>query len=249
MTSSQLAIFIRAAPRHYQLAENIRQKIENREWLPHEQIPSERELESLYKVSRTTVRQAVTTLISRGYLYHIRGRGTFVARPKLDISLLSLTSFSDDMRARGLEPGQKILSLGYEEISDKLRERLELAKDIRQILKLERLRLGNGEPVGIHIAYLPLAPGETISIAELEQTGSLYKLLESKFALVPGEADETLEATAASEREAKLLRIKTGRPVLLIERATWASDQRPLEFCKMIYRADRYKYYTHLRTH
>ncbi len=239
---------VQPLPRHYQLAEIIRQKIESREWLPHQQIPSERELESLYKISRTTVRQAVSTLINRGYLYHVRGRGTFVSRPKLDLSLLALTSFSDDMRARGLEPGQRVLALAYEEVSEKLRERLEPPAEIRQVLRIERLRLGNGEPVGIHNTYLPLPPGETITVAELEEVGSLYKLLESKFGLVPAEADETLEATAATAREARLLGIRRGSPVLLIERTTWSNDQRPVEFCKMVYRADRYKYYTHLRT-
>jgi GntR family transcriptional regulator len=133
-----------------------------------------------------------------------------------------------------------------EPASPKVRQQLELPSDAR-VLHIERLRLGNGEPVGIHICYLPVPPEGTLTQEELERAGSLYALLESKFNLDPTEADETLEATVANEREAQLLEIEVGSPLLLIERITLSSERRPMELVKMLYRADRYKYYTHLR--
>lgn len=235
-----------AAPRYRQLFEIIRQKIESQEWAPHQRIPSERELEIAYGISRTTVRQAMSSLISQGYLYHKPGRGTFVSRPKLHLNLSSLTSFSDDVRTRGLEPGQRVISMTQVKPGEKVREGLAL-REGDQVWRIERLMLGNGESIGFHLCYLPLPQSETITEEELEKFGSLYKLLESRFNLTPAEAEETLEATAANEREARLLGIRVGSPLLLIERTTYSTLQRPMEWVKMLYRADRYKYHTRLR--
>jgi GntR family transcriptional regulator len=233
-------------PKYHQLCEIVRQKIENGVWQPHQSIPSERELEALYGISRTTVRQALDLLVSQGLLYRRHGSGTFVARPKQQHSLHLLTGFSDEMRTRGLQPGQRVLSLGFVEPTARIRSQLELAAEICQVLRIERLRLDGGEPVSIDTAYLPLSAVQSVTVADLEASGSLYAILASRFNLIPAEADETLEATAADAREASLLQVREGSPLLLIERTTWASNQRPMEFAKMLCRADRYKFYMHI---
>lgn len=232
-------------PKYHQLFDILLQRIEA-EWQPHEAIPSERELETMYNVSRTTVRQALNLLVNEGYLYREHGRGTFVARPKLQHSLHLLTSFSDDMRMRGLVPGQRLLSLDYVEVTSRVRQQLELPPEATEVLKIDRLRLADDEPIGLHTAYLPLTPQQPITEEEVDATGSLYAVLEAKYNLLVAEADETLEATVASEEEASLLRVPVGSPLLLIERTTWAQTRRPMEFVKMLYRADRYKYTVHI---
>ncbi len=232
-------------PKYHQLYEILRQRI-GEEWQPHESIPSERELENLYNVSRTTVRQALNLLVNEGYLYREHGRGTFVARPKLQHSLHLLTSFTDDMRMRGLRPGQQLLSIEQVEPPTRIRQQLDLPSTVQEVMKIERLRLGDDEPIGLHTAFLPLSPEQSITAEELDASGSLYELLESKFNLLLAEADETLEATIAEEHEAELLRIPVGSPLLLIERTTWAQTRRPMEVVKMLYRADRYRYTVHI---
>ena len=233
-------------PKYYQLSEILRQKIDNNEWQPHEPLPPERELENLYNVSRTTVREALNYLAKQGYIYREHGRGTFVARPKIQSSLHLLHSFTDDMQIRGFEAGQRILKLDCIKPSDRMREKLDLSSQAKQITLVERLRYADNEPIGIQIAYLPLLPGQTITQEDILTFGSLYALLETKFNLMPIEADETLEATIADEREADLLEIKAGNPLLLLERTTFSQQRRPMEFVKMLYRADRYKYYVHI---
>jgi len=233
-------------PKYLQIYDIIREKIERGEWQPHEAIPSERELEAMFNVSRTTVRQAMSNLVERSYLYRDQGRGTFVAPRKLQHSLHLLTSFTDDMLARGLKPGQRLLSISNEEPSAFLRERLELGTEIVNILKIERIRFGDGEPIGIHQAYLPMGEGQTLTAEEINSSGWEYTLLARKFNLIASSADETLEATSANEREASLLGIPNGSPLLLIERLTWSRLHRPMEFVKMLYRADRYKYSVHI---
>ena len=235
-----------AVPKYYQLSEIIRQKIDNKEWRPHDPLPPERELETLYNVSRTTVREALNHLADQGYIYREHGRGTFVSRPKMQHSLHILHSFTDDMRMRGFTAGQDILEFGDTNPSTKVRKQLELEPDKERVICIERLRHADNDPIGIQTAYLPLSSDQIITIEELIKFGSLYSLLETKFSLIPVEADETLEATVANQREATLLNIKEGSPLLLLERTTYSQQRRPMEFSKMLYRADQYKYYVHI---
>ncbi len=97
-------------PRYHQLARILRVKIQSGEWLPQTAIPSERELEQQYRISRPTIRQAIELLIREGYLYREHGKGTFVMPQKLQKGLLELTSFSEDLVKRGIKPGQMVRS-------------------------------------------------------------------------------------------------------------------------------------------
>ncbi len=98
-------------PRYHQLARILREKIQSGEWEPQSAIPSERQLEQQYRISRPTIRQAIELLIREGYLYREHGRGTFVMPQKLQKGLLELTSFSEDLIKRGIKPGQVVQSL------------------------------------------------------------------------------------------------------------------------------------------
>ncbi len=112
----------------------------------------------------------------------------------------------------------------------------------RQVLRIKRVRTGNGEPIGIQDSYLALPPGQEITRAEVEQGGSIYNILQEKFGIFPSEADETLEVTLASAEEAALLEIPPGSPLLLNERTLWSQNRQAVEFVKILYRGDRYKY-------
>ncbi len=233
-------------PKYYQLANILREQIENGTWKANETIPSERQLEQQYNLSRPTIRQAIDLLITQGYLYRIHGKGTFVSPPKLQKGILELTSFSEDMRNRGLEPGQIFLEFGLMAPPKKIKKRLEILNANQQVLRIKRIRTGNGEPIGIQDSYLNLPDGKAISKQELEERGSIYAILQEKFGIYPAEADETLEVTLASEEEAALLSIPAGSPLLLNERILYSQDRKAIEFVSILYRGDRYKYYMRL---
>ena len=127
-------------PRYYQLVNILRQKIEAGEWQPQDAIPSERQLEELYAVSRTTIRQAIGILIRQGLVYQLHGKGTYVSPRKLQKGLVELTSFSEDMAIRGLKPGQRILEIGEVEVPESVRQHLGLPPDITRVLRLERVQ-------------------------------------------------------------------------------------------------------------
>ncbi|MEI6310598.1 MAG: GntR family transcriptional regulator, partial [bacterium] len=116
-------------PRYYQLANILRERITRGELAAHQPIPSERQLETIYSVSRTTIRQAIDLLVRQGFLYREHGRGTFVSPQKLQKGIWELTSFTEDMRRRGISPGQKILEIGEVKPPPEVRSHLELPAD------------------------------------------------------------------------------------------------------------------------
>lgn len=229
-------------PKYYQLANILRQRIENREFTEHDAIPSERQLEQQYNLSRPTIRQAIDLLERQGYVFRVHGRGTFVSPPKLQKGMLELTSFSEDMRSRGLEPGQRILEFGMVSPSAQAARQLEITDPHRKVLRIKRLRFGDEAPIGIQDSYLALSPGQVVTREEMQQHGSIYAILQQKFGIFPTEAEETLEVTLATPEEANLLRIPVGSPLLLNVRTLWSQDRQAVEYVRILYRGDRYKY-------
>lgn len=233
-------------PKYYQLANILRQQIENGDFQPHDAIPSERKLEQRYNLSRPTIRQAIDLLSRQGYLYRLHGKGTFVSPPKLQKGMLELTSFSEDMRNRGLKPGQRILEFGYVKPDSKTKRKLEILDNEKKVLRIKRLRFGDEEPMGLQDSFLALDSAHTITQKEIEEGGSIYLILQEKFGIFPTEADETLEVTLATHEEAELLNIKEGSPLLLNERTLWSQERKAIEFVRILYRGDRYKYFVRL---
>ena len=233
-------------PKYYQLAKILRHQIENGDFQPNDAIPSERKLEQRYNLSRPTIRQAIDLLGRQGYLYRVHGKGTFVSPPKLQKGMLELTSFSEDMRKRGLKPGQRILEFGYVKPSVKIKRQLEIDDDEKDVLRIRRLRYGDDEPMGLQDSYLSLDAEHKITREEMEERGSIYVILQEIFGIFPTEADETIEVTLATPEEADLLNIAAGSPLLLNERTLWSQDRKAIEFVRILYRGDRYKYFMRL---
>jgi len=233
-------------PKYYQLANIIKQQIENGTFPAYTAIPSERQIEEHYSLSRPTIRQAIDILERQGYLYRVHGKGTFVSPPKLQKGILELTSFSEDMRNRGLEPGQEIIEYGEIKPPAKVAQQLEMTDPDMKVLRIKRLRFGNKTPIGLQDSYLCLPAGQTITREEIEARGSIYSILQEKFGLYPTEADETLEVTLATPEEAEMLQIPVGSPLLLNERRLWSQNRQAIEFVRILYRGDRYKYFVRL---
>jgi len=234
-----------ALPKYYQLASILRQKIDDGEWEPRSPIPSERQLEQLYNISRTTIREAVDHLVRQGFLYREHGRGTFVSPQKLQKGLMELTSFSEDLIKRGITPGQVIRDMSWVVPAPNILQRLELPA-ATEVLRIQRIRLGDQVPIGLQTSYIALTGGQNITREEMETVGSLYRILQEKYGIIPTEADETLEVTLATPEEATLLQIESGAPLLLNERLLFSQNRTPVEFVKILYRGDRYQYYVRL---
>lgn len=226
-------------PLYSQLRDILYLKIKNGEWKVGEKIPSESELCAQFNVSKTTVRQAIGLLTREGLLRKEQGRGTFVAEPKIEQGPLRLTSFTEEMRSRGLTPSSVVIEKCIIKAPPEITEALELGKEDKVIL-LKRLRLANGEPMGIQSAYIPyeLCPG--LLDKDIDLSKSLYEVLERQFGIFPDWAREYHQAISVEEPEASMLKVPIHSPCWLSVRTTYDSSGRPIEFVKSIMRGDRY---------
>ena len=207
-------------------------------------VPPERTLSVEFGTSRTTVRQALQELVVEGRLERIQGKGTFVAKPKV-AQELRLTSYTEDMRAQGLEPTSTLLDIGYVLADEVLAERLAIKRGAR-VLRIERLRLANGEPMAIETTHLSgqRFPGLRRLLA---RSTSLYAVLSQTYGIQLLEAEETIETVPAPPREAHLLGTDVGLPLLLLSRHSLDDSGKPIEYVRSLYRGDRYKFVAHLQ--
>lgn len=231
-------------PLYYQIKARLLEAIESGQLKPGDRVPSERELTTQFSVSRMTARQALSELETQGYLYRLQGKGTFVSTPKLDQPLAGLTSFTEDMRRRGLEPGAQTLTAGEMAAGRRVARALGIGEG-QMVYKLERLRLAGGQPMALEAAHIPVsyAPGLLDGVA-INQ--SLYKLLADRYGIHLVRATQSLESVAANAYEAELLHVREGTPLLLLERIARDTSDRPVEFVRSLYRGDRYRFTTEL---
>lgn len=226
-------------PLYYQLKEKLTESILKGELPVGSLVPSERELSDYYGISRMTVRQALGEMVKEGLLVREQGKGTFVAEPKIDQGLLKLTSFSEDMRSRGMKPDSRIQAIYVQQASSPISSALGLLADDRVVV-FERVRLADRKPMAYEIAHLPLARFPGLDQENLHSV-SLYSLLEAKYQLSIQYARQTIEVGLSNPIESKSLGIRNKSPVLLIERVTFDTNNQPFEYVKSIYRGDRYK--------
>jgi GntR family transcriptional regulator len=201
-------------------------------------IPSERQLAGNLGVSRLTVRAALDELVREGYLMRRRGAGTFVAEPKVAKGM-TISSFSDDMRQRGLAPGSRTLELQVVPAGARLGRILHVSP-AEPVIVAKRLRLADGEPMAIELLHVreSLLPGLTAK--DLEED-SFYELLPRRYGIEIAGGEQTVEPTVTDEEESETLGVPLHSPALLFERITRTHAGEVVEFTISIYRGDRYR--------
>ena len=175
-------------------------------------IPAERQLAIDLGVSRLTVRAALDELVRDGYLDRRHGSGTYVTEPKI-AQPLTLTSFSDDMKRRGMTPGSRTLELTTTLAGARLAHRLEVSPEA-------------------------LVPG--LTRADFEDH-SFYELLRDRYGITIASGSQSIEPTVTNEEESEVLGVPLHTPAFLFERTTVSASGRVVEFVRSIYRGDRYR--------
>ncbi len=232
-------------PFYYQVYQILLQKIVGNEWRPGDLLPTEKELQEQFDVSRATVRQALDMLVDEGLIYRQRGRGTFVAEPVIEQGLSRIISFTEDMRQRGLEPGTRLLEVGISPATEDTASQLEVSVG-EELAYIKRLRLADDKPMSLENSFLVnrFCPG---ILDRYDGSQSLRALLEREFSLRLVSARQTIRAIIATADLAKLLDIDSGAPLLYIRRITYDATKRPVELLKTYHRGDRYVLYNELR--
>jgi GntR family transcriptional regulator len=225
-------------PKYYQLKEIIRDMIEKDELGVGQAIPAENALSEEYGVSRMTTRRAIVELVNEGLLYRVQGLGTFVAEPKVRQGTGRLTSFTQDMRERGMRASSKVLEVGVEGAGPVVARMLRIDPGDR-IVRVRRVRNADDKPMALETSHLLYDVGKGVLEANLA-TCSLYEEL-GRTGLRIATAEQSYEAVLVSEEESGHLGVPVGSPALLLERVTCDATERPFEYVKSVYRADRYR--------
>ncbi|PLS18747.1 GntR family transcriptional regulator [Bacillus sp. M6-12] len=232
-------------PLYHQLKEILIEDIDNNILNPGDKIPSEHQLCDQYNVSRNTVKKAIEDLVQEGFLYRVKGTGTFVSMPKIEQSLSGFYSFSQVLKEKGLKPKDIIIEIKKETATKKIANALKLNKG-DQVVMLQRLRCANEEPIILESSYLPADKINDIEKLYMVGETPLYEILANEFNIVVGSAKETFEPVLIRKYEEIHLGIKEGNPALLLERVAYDRMKQPVEFCKSIVRGDRCRFYTEL---
>lgn len=205
---------------------------------PHSKLPTERDLASRFDVSRLTVRRALDRLEQEGLVYRVQGSGTFVAAPRIAKSV-ELTSFSEDMRARGLQPGSSVL------LSEAITAGVRLGAKLRvsppdELLHIRRVRTADGEPMALEDVYLNprLVPG----LSWDEGNESLYRILETNYGLRVEWAEQSIRASVLEPDQAAILHAPSFSPAFFVSRVSFDAQDRAIEYAESTYRGDRYHY-------
>jgi GntR family transcriptional regulator len=228
-------------PLYVQVKDALKDLIESGGLGPGAQLPGEPELCRLFDVSRTVIRQALRDLELQGLIRREKGRGTFVAEPKLREALVQeLTGFYEDMAGLGRPPVSRVLTQEVIPAGHKIAEFLRLASGDR-VVHIDRLRFVDGEPLVFVATYLPAArcPGlETVDFSRR----SLYAYLASAYGLVIDRGRRVLEAVPAGTYEAGLLGVKKGAPLVQLDSIGYLADGAPIEYYHALHRGDRSRF-------
>ena len=227
-------------PIYLQIEDWIRQQIQSGAWAEHHQLKSEDDLSAELRVSRGTVRKAITELIAEGLLERTHGRGTFVTGNALEQPLAErLVTFSEDLLSKGvpfethvlehrlMPPGQRVASLLA-------------ALPGEQVFCLKRLRTVRNQPIVLlhnYVIYRQCPGLETIDFTQHR----LFEVLEERFGLAIDWGHRSFEAQTAGPDTAQLLDIAENSPVMYMEQIAYLRDNSPIELSDLWIKGDRYR--------
>jgi GntR family transcriptional regulator len=204
-----------------------------------------KELCEIFQVSRSVVRQALGILMNEGFINRQRGRGTYIAKPKIEEHLISrLIGFYEDMISQGLIPKTKVLNKDLITATESLAFYLNIEVG-EKLIRIERLRFVNDEPLLIVTTFIPYKLCPNLLEEDLENN-SLYRILEEKYNIYPLWGERSLEVTLANVKEAKLLNINKDSPLIFLKSITYMNENIPFEYYEAKHKADRTKFISRL---
>jgi GntR family transcriptional regulator len=227
-------------PRYAQIKDVLRARILDGTYTPHDRMPSEHELCTLFGVSRITVRQALGDLQKEGLLFRQHGKGTFVSRPKAFQNVTSLQGFAEAMSSVGREVVNQVHRVRALRANGIVAARLALAEGA-PVIELRRVRLLDREPVSYELTWVPEAIGKRLARADLA-TRDIFLVIENDCGVPLGHADVAIDAALASAEVANALNVDAGSAVLRIERLTHDANGVPVDYEYLHFRGGAFQY-------
>lgn len=229
-------------PIYYQISSFFAEEIKKGNILPEERLLSESEIANALNISRMTARQAINELVKSGLVYRVKGKGTFVSKPRIERQHQKLRGFFEDMRAKNLSPNAQVLSLCETNPTVEIQRALNISFEDK-CFKMERIKFTNDEPIAVETMYIIKKYCPNL-LDYYQGTGRLFEILENNFNLEIDHAEEKVRAAKATKRQAQYLGMPTGSLLLQINRIIYLTNSQPITFVNTLFNNDRYSYHT-----
>lgn len=228
-------------PLYQQLAHSIKKAVDEQKLKENDKIPAENEFCKIYDLSRTTVRQALDILEKDGYIYKLRGKGSYVSTPKIYQNRSSFSKFYDDMRSLGKVPVSKIISLKIKVADAYVREKMQLEEN-EMLCQIKWVRYGNNEPLIYETINLNYKLVDGIETKELTEK-KLYDILTEEYGIKMTHGKELFYPCKLDLNEAKNLGLKENDLGMKVERIVFQGKD-VVEYTTSTVRGDRFIYTT-----
>lgn len=223
---------------------DIKKKIKDGTYAPGALLPTEAEFQTIYDVSRTTIRKAISLLVSEGYLKVKQGRGTEVLDVSTTQKLNKITSISETLKAKGYTVTTQGMGIDTVPASDEVAEALDI-KPGTPVYRLQRVQCADNKPIAFMVNFLKQNYFPDFE-KYINSFSSLYDFLEKQYHLVFKDATEYLSAVPADFTESQMLHVQIGSPLLCSRRIT-NTETGPFEYVVIKLVADKYEYCVHLQ--
>ena len=232
-------------PLYDQIKILITQSLIAGEWSPGEAIPSEIELAARFKVSQGTVRKAIDELASENIVVRRQGKGTFVAthaEERSHFRFLRVMNNEGDTPY----PDSIVVEFGRAKASAEIARLIDIRVGA-PVFSVKRILSYSGKPIILDEICLPAALFKGMTQEKLASyKGSFYSFYESQYGLRMIRAEERLSALAADKETATHLSLKTGVPLLCVDRIAYTYGDRPVEWRRGLCYTEAYSYHTEL---
>ena len=204
-------------------------------------LPSERQLCKDYEVSRTTVRNALGSLVNSGVFYQIQGKGTFV-RERNRENLSNYYSFTEQTKRNGKIPKSIVTSFKVRFLNDNEKQVFDDGS-IEKVIVFDRLRLADDTPMMYEKTVIPYEKFSTINKILLEEV-ALYDIFDNKFNTKIANVTERFQVSSMTKKVASLLDLKNNSPALKITRFSYDKEDNLIEYTISYARGDMFYYET-----
>jgi GntR family transcriptional regulator len=223
-------------PAYYQIAEDLKHRIESGALKPGDMVPSEFQLVNEYGISRMTVRRGLALLLEAGLIETVRGIGNFVAKPMLNKATLT---FEEKALVNDSMAELKLLEVKRVKAGTEIADKLKVPEGTK-VFMIRRLIKGVRGPVGLDIKYLPYLKGKPVVENEIEYA-YFPDIVAKHTELMINKIERRIFAATLEAEEAGLLDAVPGHPALCVSQVIYAKDESPLGFSKTIYRGESFE--------
>lgn len=224
-------------PLYIQLKLWIIEQIESGHFKNGSKIPTEHNLSQMHKISRPTVRQALSELVQEGHLVKKRGLGTYVSIPLITGEAKVFRTFAEEMDLFGFEHDAKVITATSYQSSRELADLLAINPG-EEVYEVTRLRLANNKPMAIRTSIIPVSIYPNLLEKELK---NLYSLFKEK-GIYPARSKQYFQAVPATAEEASLLHVLPGAPLMLWDGIVYSENDLPIEKVKICYLGSQFRF-------